>query len=274
LPVAGEKGDKGDAGTNGAKGDEGAAGTNGAKGDIGATGPVGTAGAKGAAGTPGQNGADGQNGVQGPAGPQGETGPQGPAGSTSRPYELVKENAKCAFRSEERLFRTEDSDHHTVEQCYQKCKQHSGCRHFSIGAVDASHPGVCMGCKSATWDEHAKFAAYDLVQGPAGTAGKDGAAETAGKDGQNGVQGPAGTAGKDGAAGTAGKDGVGVAVSHLAPVCEGSTAHLACKNGGSINIVSAFYGRTTDGSTCPHSAVSNQKFPSFRLRNTSNFFIH
>merc|ERR1719424_2154629 len=157
-----------------------------------------------------------------------------------------------------------DPIHGTVKNCY--CVP--GVAAGPAGSAGSAGPAGKDGDKGDKGDKGGKGDKGDKgTNGDKGAKGEQGEQGTNGDKGAKGEQGEQGTAGKDGSAGSAGSAGpagpagpagVGVAVSHLAPVCEHSTAHLACKNGGSINIVSASYGRT-DGSTCPKRKKKKKK---------------
>ncbi len=57
------------------------------------------------------------------------------------------ENLKCPFGSEERLFRTDDNDPLTLEECQDLCYNTQFCETFSLG-LDGWYKGVCIGCTS------------------------------------------------------------------------------------------------------------------------------
>lgn len=57
------------------------------------------------------------------------------------------EDKKCPFGDASRLFRTEDSNPLSIEECQELCYETEGCDYFSVG-LDAApqYSGLCIGC--------------------------------------------------------------------------------------------------------------------------------
>ena len=72
---------------------------------------------------------------------------------------------KCPYDSSSRLFRTDDNDPLSLEECQDLCYDTEGCDIFSIG-LDASpkFKGVCIGCSDpGALEVHNGFNAYEMT---------------------------------------------------------------------------------------------------------------
>lgn len=64
--------------------------------------------------------------------------------SLQNEYTLVGNDIKCPYESSTRLFRTDDDDPKSLNECYEICYNTAGCNYFSIGT--SRHIGICIGC--------------------------------------------------------------------------------------------------------------------------------
>jgi len=72
-------------------------------------------------------------------------------------------NLKCSYQSSERLFRTEDNDPLTLEQCQDLCYDTQFCDYFSLG-LSGAYSGVCIGCTSnAVLQSQGGFNSYGMT---------------------------------------------------------------------------------------------------------------
>lgn len=78
------------------------------------------------------------------------------------PFSLQAANGKCPQKN--RLFRTDDNQPLTKEECYRKCADDSECQSFTYGESSTlrnSWKGMCMGCSSdAELDKQKGFNTY------------------------------------------------------------------------------------------------------------------
>ena len=74
-------------------------------------------------------------------------------------------NLKCPLGDSERLFRTEDNDPQTLEECQALCYETQFCQYFSLGvSTRGDHKGVCIGCTAAAVLEPDRgFNAYEMT---------------------------------------------------------------------------------------------------------------
>lgn len=74
---------------------------------------------------------------------------------------------KCPFGHNDRLFRTEDNDPYSLEECQALCYETQFCEYFSIGLSTNRRDdfkGVCIGCTaSATLEAHKGFNSYEMT---------------------------------------------------------------------------------------------------------------
>jgi len=80
------------------------------------------------------------------------------------PYVFREKNAKCPFGSITRLFRTNDNEGITLDECYKMCKETENCRYFTFGSEQVEKNvwrGMCIGCTiDADADNHKGFLHY------------------------------------------------------------------------------------------------------------------
>jgi hypothetical protein len=82
-------------------------------------------------------------------------------------FEVVGSNLKCPMSSAHRLFRTNDDNPMTRQECYQKCYDTPGCTYFTYGVNPSSDmwKGLCMGCTGdSTLVPHDGFTSYELTE--------------------------------------------------------------------------------------------------------------
>lgn len=75
-------------------------------------------------------------------------------------------NLKCPFRDgSERLFRTDNNDPLTLEECQELCYETQFCQYFSLGvSTRGDTNGVCIGCTaSANLEPQMGFNAYEMT---------------------------------------------------------------------------------------------------------------
>jgi len=72
---------------------------------------------------------------------------------------------KCPLHSSERLFRTEDDNPLTLEQCQALCYETQFCEFFSLGVkARGDHHGICIGCtSSAVLQTDSGFNSYQMT---------------------------------------------------------------------------------------------------------------
>jgi hypothetical protein len=72
---------------------------------------------------------------------------------------------KCPHNSDERLFRTDDNDPLTLEECQDLCYETQFCEYFSLGVnTRGDYKGVCIGCtSSAVLELDQGFNAYEMT---------------------------------------------------------------------------------------------------------------
>ncbi len=86
---------------------------------------------------------------------------------SSDQYDVVGQNLKCPYGSEERLFKTTGNNPLTRAECHQKCYDTPGCHYFTLGVNPNPNDlkGLCMGCTSAsTLESHTGFTSYEMTE--------------------------------------------------------------------------------------------------------------
>ena len=84
-------------------------------------------------------------------------------GQSMGSFVFVGSNKKCPYRSSTRLFRTQDNNPLTMEECHQLCYDTEGCQYFTLGIT--SYVGVCIGCtKDAVLDYQGGMDSYEMTE--------------------------------------------------------------------------------------------------------------
>jgi len=80
-------------------------------------------------------------------------------------YDLKKNDVKCPFSDQTRLFRTSNANPVTLEACYNRCYELESCHYFSHGSPSSGYEGVCIGCtEDAVLASHAGIHTYELTE--------------------------------------------------------------------------------------------------------------
>ena len=62
-------------------------------------------------------------------------------------FDAIATNTKCPL-NQDWLFRTDDNDPLTRQECYEKCYDTEGCEYFTLAEnpLKENHAGICIGC--------------------------------------------------------------------------------------------------------------------------------
>lgn len=84
----------------------------------------------------------------------------------SEPYPDNVANLKCPFADQtERLFRTEDYNPLSLEECQALCYDTPFCQYFSLGINERQYKGVCIGCTAdAVLEVDNGFNSYEMTE--------------------------------------------------------------------------------------------------------------
>ena len=79
-------------------------------------------------------------------------------------YDGIGAGLKCPYKNGERLFRTEDNNPLSFEECQALCYDTPFCQYFSLGLNTIRYHGVCMGCTAnAVLEAGQGFNSYEMT---------------------------------------------------------------------------------------------------------------